>query len=482
METFTVLLLLTAICGGVVCTTSSGPLYLTPYIESGQVALGKAKACVTYGDLLLKGIESYSGYFTVNQTYNSNLFFWYFPAKNNAANAPVVLWLQGGPGASSLYGLFMENGPVFVNAQNRLEKRQHSWHLDHHVVYIDNPGNFAIYAQRWANATNSRFTGNFSFFPPIQLKSVGAGFSFTDNPAGYAKSQADVGPNLFSAVRQFFKLFPEIRNNRFYIAGESYAGKYVPTLGHEIYARRESDFINLKGIAIGNGVTDPVHQILYGDYFYQLGFIDKNALATFNQYQNAALSYIAQGNYYQALLYTFSLINTPTCLFNNLTGYTSPYNSLQPDGYNPLIERVGSYLVNSGIANHLHVGSRTFVEFTDTNPVLSNLVNDILDSVAPYVAELADNYKVFIYNGQLDLLVSATLTENYLNYLTYSGAAEFQSAKRNIWRVNNEIAGYYKKGGNLTHITVRAAGHMVPVDQPEWAYNLLKRLTFETGF
>lgn len=263
-------------------------------------------------------------------------------------------------------------------------------------------------------------------------------------------------------------------------------GKYLPALGHAIYAKKNSadanDRINLQGIAIGNGVTDPVHQILFGDYFYQLGFIDQNALAIFEQYQNAAINYIAQGNYYAAFEYTFSLINTPTCLFNNLTGYTSPYNYLLPDGYNPLINKVSSYLLNSGIAKSLHVGNRTFVAFTDTNLVLQNLVLDILDSVAPWVAELANNYKVFIYNGQLDLLVSATLTENYLNYLSYSGAAEFKSAKRNFWRVNNEIAGYFKKGGNLTHITVRLAGHMVPVDQPVWAYDLLKRLTSGTGF
>lgn len=260
----------------------------------------------------------------------------------------------------------------------------------------------------------------------------------------------------------------------------------MPSLGHAIHQKRlssdPSDRINLKGIAIGNGVTDPVHQILFGDYFYQLGFIDKAALAIFKQRQDAALGFIAQGNYVAALQYTFSLINTPNCLFNNLTGFTSPYNYLVPDGYTPLVDRVSHYLLNSGIAKYLHVGSRTFVPFADTNPVLGYLVNDILDSVAPWVAELANNYKVFIYNGQLDLLVSSTLTENYLSYLVYSGADEFKSAQRNFWRVNNAIAGYFKKGGNLTHITVRLAGHMVPVDQPLWAYDLLRRLTYETGF
>lgn len=257
-------------------------------------------------------------------------------------------------------------------------------------------------------------------------------------------------------------------------------------MGHAIYAKRQStdpwDRINLKGIAVGNGVTDPVHQILFGDYYYQLGFIDKATLAIFNQYQNISLGLIAQKNYTGALLYTFSLINSPGCLFNNLTGFTSPYNYLQLDGYDPLIAKVSDYMLNSGIAKSLHVGNRTFVAFADTNLVLSYLTGDILDSVAPWVAELANNYKVFFYNGQLDLLVSATLTENFLSFLQFNGATEFNAAKRNFWRVNNDIAGYFTKGGNLTHITVRLAGHMVPVDQPAWAYDLLKRLTYEKGF
>jgi len=315
---------------------------------------------------------------------------------------------------------------------------------------------------------------------------VGAGFSYTNSSAGYAKNQVDVGKNLFSAVKQFFQVFPELRNNRFYIAGESYGGKYVPALAYAIYQRGNSpdpnDHFNLQGLAIGNGVTDPVHQILFGDYFYQLGFIDKNALATFNQYQNLALNAIAQRDFVAAMNYTFALINSQGCLFNNLTGFTSPYNYLLPNGYDEQVHLTSNFMLNSGIASYLHVGTRQFVAFSDTNVVLQNLVSDILDSVAPWVEALANNYRVFIYNGQLDLLAGTTLTENYLSYLQYDGATELSTAPRLIWKVGNDIAGYYKIGGNLHHITIRLAGHMAPIDQPVWTYDMLKRLTFETGF
>jgi vitellogenic carboxypeptidase-like protein len=451
MEKLKLCILFLILVGAIQCVFSvDSALYLTPYIESNTGAIGRALALVTFPDLVLKGITSYSGYLTVNKQYNSNMFFWYFPAKKNSATAPVVLWQQGGPGASSLYGLFMENGPVRVNAQNKLELRQYSWHENYNVLYIENP--------------------------------VGAGFSFTNSTAGYCTNEIDVGKNLFSAVKQFFQLWPELRANGFYITGESYAGKYIPALGYQIYLNSQSadpaDRINLKGMAIGNGVTDPANQIIYADYLYQLGFIDKNAYAQFNQYQTAGLSLIAQKNYTGALPYIFGLINSPTCLFNQLSGFTSPYNYLKVDGYDPDINAVTAYMANSGIANYLHVGTNPWVAFTADNVVLGYLQGDILQSVADWVTVLINNYRVYIYNGQLDLLVSPTATLNYLSLLQFNGASTYNAAPTTIWKVNNEIAGYVKKASpNFAHITVRLAGHMVPYDQPTWALDILSRLT-----
>ncbi len=347
----------------------------------------------------------------------------------------------------------MENGPVFINSKKQLSEREFSWNRNLNLLYIDNP--------------------------------VGAGFSFTKNASGYLTNQVDVGLNLFSAVRQFLQLFPELKKNDFYISGESYGGKYVPALAYRTYLNRNSrnadDRINLKGISIGNGVTDPINQIYFGQLFHELGFIDNNTLGTFNTYQNKAIALIEQGLYSQALAYTFSLINTRTCLFNNLTGFISPYNYLVPDGYNVEIDVVSNYLVNSTISKYLHVGGRTFVPFADNNLVLANLVNDILDSVAPWVAELIDNdYEVYIYSGQLDLLAGPRLIENYLLKLKIAIAEQFAATPRSIWTVDGEIAGYVKKFLNLTFAVIRLAGHMVPHDQPKWAYEIISNLT-KTG-
>lgn len=134
------------------------PLVLTPYLNDFDDA--EARRLSRVNESLFLDVVSYAGYLTVNEDYDSNLFFWFFPAngterlyeddrdfegddgegnkkkkipitrgpkpkpnnkppkKSNrdwAEDKPVVLWLQGGPGSSSLFGLFTENGPFFVN-------------------------------------------------------------------------------------------------------------------------------------------------------------------------------------------------------------------------------------------------------------------------------------------------------------------------------------------------------------------------------
>lgn len=69
-----------------------------------------------------------------------------------------------------------------------------------------------------------------------------------------------------------------------------------------------------------------------------------------------------------------------------------------------------------------------------------------------------------------------------LQKLQWSAAKEYNSAKRNIWKVGNGIAGYSKTAGKLTEVLVRNAGHMVPRDQPKWAFDLISRFIAGKAF
>jgi carboxypeptidase C (cathepsin A) len=51
-----------------------------------------------------EGVKSYSGHIDIAE--DKHLFFWFFESRNNPSSDPVTMWLNSGPGADSLSGLF----------------------------------------------------------------------------------------------------------------------------------------------------------------------------------------------------------------------------------------------------------------------------------------------------------------------------------------------------------------------------------------
>lgn len=69
------------------------PLFLSEFIERGDYSTARNLSLVRHKEM--EWLTSYAGYLTINKQLNSNLFFWFFPAKYSASTAPLVLWLQG---------------------------------------------------------------------------------------------------------------------------------------------------------------------------------------------------------------------------------------------------------------------------------------------------------------------------------------------------------------------------------------------------
>ncbi|KAI4497154.1 hypothetical protein M0802_007638 [Mischocyttarus mexicanus] len=423
------------------------PLFLTPLIENGKIDEARRKSIVEHSEM--GDVSSYSGFFTVNKEYDSNLFFWFFPAKNNPKDAPVVLWLEGGPGATTLFGLFLLNGPFLVTSNITLAPRNYSWSISHNVIYIDNP--------------------------------VGTGYSFTRNDEGYAKNETQIGREVYIALVQFFQLFPELRNNDFFVTGESYAGKYVPAVSHAIkdYNIKAKVKINLKGLAIANGFVDPENQLVYGDYLYQIGLIDLNLKNLFHQYEQKARDLIKQKKYVDALNAINVLFSGDPSIFENATGFQYVFNYLRTKDTNETVW-VAKYAERADLRRAIHVGNSTF-NFS-SQIVEDNLKTDIMQSVAVLVSDLLQDYKVLIYNGQLDIIVAYPYVLSFLQNLKWSGAEKYKIADRKQWRVDNELAGYTKTIDNLTEALVRNAGHLVSYDQPRWGLDLITRFTHNKGF
>ena len=67
----------------------------------------------------------------------------YDPQETDSRSAPVVIWLQGGPGSSSLFGQFELHGPYAAVAnecgQVKVRRNPNTWVKKANVIYIDNP-------------------------------------------------------------------------------------------------------------------------------------------------------------------------------------------------------------------------------------------------------------------------------------------------------------------------------------------------------
>ncbi|XP_070376941.1 venom serine carboxypeptidase-like isoform X2 [Dermacentor albipictus] len=134
-------------------------------------------------------LKAFSGFIPVNDDKTSYLFFLLIKATHTPWDKPLLLWLQGGPGKSSLFGQFLENGPLGINASGTLYHRHHTLVKQFHVIYLDQP--------------------------------VGSGYSF-DTGGRYPSTLEEASIHIMRFLRRFLRLFPEYYGRSFYIAGESY--------------------------------------------------------------------------------------------------------------------------------------------------------------------------------------------------------------------------------------------------------------------
>lgn len=171
-------------------------------------------------------VKQYSGYLD-NEEDDKHLFYWFFESRNDPKNDPVLLWLNGGPGCSSLTGLFMELGPSSVDESIELKFNPSSWNANASVIFLDQP--------------------------------VNVGFSYSE---GSVSNTVAAGKDVYALLTLFFKQFPEYSTQPFHISGESYAGHYIPVFATEILSHKKRN-INLQSVLIGNGLTDGYTQYEY---------------------------------------------------------------------------------------------------------------------------------------------------------------------------------------------------------------------------
>ncbi|UMM21189.1 hypothetical protein L5515_002980 [Caenorhabditis briggsae] len=165
--------------------------------------------------------KHYAGYLPISAT--KQLFYWYIESEDSPATAPLVLWLNGGPGCASMEGLFIEMGPFRVrNNGEQVVRNPWTWNRIANIIYLDAPAGVGF---SYYNTTDKKFTDD------------------------------EVAQDNYEALQMWFDSFPEYKTNDLYIAGESYGGTYVPMLSAKITHSNDT-FPQFKGMLVGNGCVD----------------------------------------------------------------------------------------------------------------------------------------------------------------------------------------------------------------------------------
>ncbi|CAO3644140.1 unnamed protein product [Cunninghamella blakesleeana] len=383
-----------------------------------------------------------SGYLPLSN--DVEYFYWFFESQNDPENAPLTLWINGGPGCSSMIGLWQELGPCKVSKNGKKsEVNPYSWNKYSNLLFIDQPGGVGF--SRGKDNINSTFLGA--------------------KPA-------------YEFMQAFYKEFPKYKEQPFHIYGESYAGHYIPVYADHIVNENKrirqglsnNSIINLTSIGIGNGWTEPLIQMeqyntMACNSSYGSLLSDDTCQKMKNNYPlcaekikkcyetNSDLDCVMADNFCNRHI---------TSLYKeaNRSFYDVRTHEDMPDSY---VGFLNSEPVKSNIgftSNFEACNDNVFKQFSRTG--------DSARTTAPYVANLLnENIRVLLYSGDADYICSWYGNYAWAEKLDFNGNIEYRQQSMKPWMMNDKEVGQVKYGGGLTFVRMYEAGHEVPYYQPE---------------
>lgn len=382
----------------------------------------------------------YSGYTDATPEGNNKLFYYFIEAQvgSDSPDTPFLIWLNGGPGASSMMGLFVENlGPQKITANNTLVDNLDTITKQYHLMAVDNP--------------------------------VGAGFSYTTNEA-YVTSQEEMRTQFVYGLHGFFKKHPEYKRNPLWMTGESYAGKYVPNIAYELATNAKD--IRLQGIVVGNGLyNETASYTTVGDLAFGEGIIDENTREEMRGREEECLKWIAAGRVNAG---EFCENTTVRWLYQGKDAVAGQlfyydFGMEDADEFDVICTTIGSYLNRPDTKQALHATSSTWQNADETGPVAKALQADFVRPSAVVIAQLLDmGMEVFLYNGVRDGSVCNHLGNlKALLGLPWEGADDFEKSKNVPWPSSDQVMGHIRSARNLRFATVMRTGHLVPTVVPQ---------------
>ncbi|TYJ33113.1 hypothetical protein E1A91_A05G080700v1, partial [Gossypium mustelinum] len=363
--------------------------------------------------------DQYAGYVTVDQKAGRALFYYLVESPpNSSSNNPLILSLNGGPGCSSLgYGAMSELGPFRVNSDGQtLFRNDFVWNNVANVIFLESP--------------------------------AGVGFSYSNTSSDYDNAgDTTTAIDTYTFLVNWLERFTQYKSRAFFIAGESYAGHYVPQLASTILYNNENTnqtVINLKGIAVGNGLLDEAITLrgIY-DNFWTHALNSDETYKGIHKYCDFANDTVSEK--------CFDFTGQADDEIGDIDIYNI-YAAICLDSSLKNGSHGSNYLNIPEVQNALHANQTEWTHcrdyaWTERPPTILPILKNIIQM------------KILAYNGDKDGRVPVAATRYSLNVL--------KLGVKKGWHA------WYR---GLALVTVRGAGHLVPSNQ------LQRALTFISSF
>ncbi|XP_054820210.1 serine carboxypeptidase II-2 [Prosopis cineraria] len=401
----------------------------------------------------------YAGYVTVNQEAGRALFYWFFEAASDPETKPLVLWLNGGPGCSSIaYGEAEEIGPFHIQPDGKtLYLNPYSWNQVANILFVDSP--------------------------------VGVGFSYSNTSSDILNNgDRRTAEDSLEFLLNWFDRFPQYKGRDFFVSGESYAGHYVPQLSQVIvkYNKNAKEkAIKLKGYMVGNALTDD-----YNDHKGIAQFLWSSGLISDQTYQQMNLqcdleSFLNPSDSCVKILENADKevgnvdqysIFTPTCpanvsQTNQLVKRKHKVGRLRAV-YDPCTEKHSTIYFNlPEVQKALHVDPayKPAKWETCSDDVNMNWKDSPLTVLDVYRELIQTGLRIWMFSGDTDAVIPVTSTRYSIDALKLKTVSPWRP-----WYDDGQVGGWTQEYEGLTFVAVRGAGHEVPLHRPKYALALIK--------
>ncbi|KAK8070017.1 serine carboxypeptidase [Apiospora phragmitis] len=396
----------------------------------------------------------YTGYLNSG---SKHFYFAYFESRASPKDDPLVMWINGGPGCSSMTGLLMELGPCTIDdGGESAHENKDSWINAANVFFLDQP--------------------------------IGVGFSYSDNSSEHARGTFAASEDIYAFMQLWYKAFPESRSLPFSIAGESYGGHYIP-----IFAGHINDMnkisppelqIPLESVLIGNGIfAETVQSTSYYDISCTnatgIGPILKDGACKKMAASVPRCEYLMKAceEYPDPIVckgaYDFCGSELQNPYFHSGRNFYDVSKPCVGPLCYPIMKSITTFLRRDNVRKAFGVNPDTpkFEACSDKVGDEFRRANDGLIDTRPFVAGLLHSeIRVLIYVGTYDWICNFVGNERVFGSLPWKGLADFKYQQENnkqVWE-----GGLWWESGMLRYVRINGAGHMVPFDKPKHAINM----------